>query len=87
MPDSKVVSIDGNEVKHAEPNPDVIQTLEKALAEARSGEIQQIVVVKAFHDECIGHVCVGRVVHKWAMYGALSDAAATYRDAFLKESE
>ncbi len=87
MSGNNIVSLDGKEVKHKAPNQDVIAMLEKALAEARSGEVQQVAIVKSFYDECIGHACEGAVVHKWGMYGALCDAAETYRDVFINPND
>ncbi|MGH1372973.1 MAG: hypothetical protein ACRBBW_13115 [Cellvibrionaceae bacterium] len=87
MTNNKIVSLDGKEIRHKEPNQDVINVLEKALAEARSGEVQQVVIVKSFFDECIGHSCEGPIVHKWGMYGAICDAAETYRDIFIANND
>jgi len=87
MSGNNIVSLDGKEVRHQTPNQNVIAMLEKALAEARSGEIQQAAIVKSFQDECIGHACEGVVIHKWGMYGALCDAAETYREVFIASND
>ena len=44
-----------HDIKDKTPNQATIDQLEKALAQAKSGELRSVLIVKGWDDDCVSH--------------------------------
>ncbi len=74
MQESNVRDIwSGNTVSARQPNPEAIEALEKALEQAKAGEIKGIAIAKMHHDNLASFVVYGDAI-SYQLIGALDRA-------------
>lgn len=79
----KVVSINGGPAP-LEPRQDLIQLLEDLLAEAKSGQMREIVAVTSYSDGCVGTATGGSHENVMSVYGELTNIWLQYREDHIE---
>jgi hypothetical protein len=78
-----VVMIDGSDcgdIHPMKPSKELIEHLEQMLAEARSGEIQEIITAAIHHDKAVSWGNSGATLDKFTLSGAAMEAVRVYME-------
>lgn len=78
----QVVSISGGEILTPDPDMNLVAFLEARLAEAKSGEIQEVLFAAIHHDGATTMGAAGCTVNKYTLAGAASENIQLYMSGF-----